>query len=240
MCVECSEKAAQRPLWATSSAMWPFALIHKTVPIPCPGRSKNTERRTVMRDCNERRRITKRTPGNVIVKAYLTIAHFVIFAILAYRRERKNSFPCPGRGAAQDEEIRRVPWRGVAPRDRPIAQGHPPGLIVIFHHIVIAFHRVDGPQLDMLAFKLDDALHFGTGIPPRHIAGPSSHRAHRGRGPSSGNTVDRVRRELESAAPRVKGVCGQHRSSPDPAKMGYGVAIRAHKHRRPLLQMRAV
>ena len=148
-------------------------------------------------------------------------------------------FPA-GRVVAQDEEIRRVPLRGMAPRDRAIAQGHPPGLIVIFHHIVIAFHRVDGPQLDMLAFKLDGALHFGTGIPPRHIAGPSGHRAHRGRGPYSGNTVDRVRRELETAAPRVKGVCGQHRSYPAPEKTGYGAAIRAHKYRRSPLQMRAV
>src|SRR5262245_4076314 len=73
-------RSLQRPLLATSRAMWPSAPIHKTVPIACTGTSKDTERSRMMA-CTDLKRITKRISVCVIFKSYLNITHFVSSAI---------------------------------------------------------------------------------------------------------------------------------------------------------------
>ena len=75
----------------------------------------------------------------------------------------------------QHQEIWGVPRRSLAPGTCLVVKLDASGLVIHFQHIRITLHRVDAPQLHMLAFKLDGATHFHTGIAPAHIRGPATH-----------------------------------------------------------------
>src|SRR5262245_17056297 len=68
--------------------------------------------------------------------------------------ERGGWFPFFKRGSMlpQDEEIRRMPRRGFAPRASLVVELDTSRLIVHFQHIRVILHCVETPQLHMLAF----------------------------------------------------------------------------------------
>ena len=65
----------------------------------------------------------------------------------------------PGPLVRQHQKIRRVRDGQGPSRFRRIAQAHGGGLIVVLQDGGVMFHRVDGPQFDGVAFKLDGAAH---------------------------------------------------------------------------------
>src|SRR5204862_3076410 len=91
--------------------------------------------------------------------------------------QRGGLLPLFKRGSVspQDQEIRGMPRGGFAPRTSLVVKLDASRLIIHFQHIRVMLHRVETPQLHMLAFKLDGATHFHTGVAPAHIRGPAPH-----------------------------------------------------------------
>jgi hypothetical protein len=114
----------------------------------------------------------------------------------------------------QDKEVRGVPLGGVSARPGAIPQWQAHRLIVVFEDRLIPLHRVDRPQLHMLAFKLDRALHFGTGIASSDVGGAPAHLAHRRGGPDGAEHLSRVLGKAEALAPGAEFIGGQHVGAP--------------------------
>src|SRR3989440_4908665 len=91
--------------------------------------------------------------------------------------ERGGLFPFFKSGSilSQHQEIWGMPWRSLAPGTCLVVELDASGLVIHFQHITITLHRVDAPQLHMLAFKLDGATHFHARVAPAHIGGTATH-----------------------------------------------------------------
>lgn len=61
------------------------------------------------------------------------------------------------------------------------------GLIVIFQHIIVALHRVNAPQFNMLALKLDRKAHFHARVTTTHVGSSTLHLSGRLRGANTLN-----------------------------------------------------
>ena len=97
-----------------------------------------------------------------------------------------------------------MPRRGLAPRACLIVELDAGGLIVHFQHILIALHRVDPPQLNVLALKLNGETHFHAGVSPAHIGGAALHLAGRFRFTNALNVGFGLRFNLVVLAPNAK------------------------------------
>ena len=86
----------------------------------------------------------------------------------------------------------------------------PGGLIKIFQHVIIALHRVNPPQLNVLAFKLDGDPHFHAGVASGHIGDATAHLPDRLRGANALNVGCGLWRNLVVLAPSAKGFICEH------------------------------
>jgi hypothetical protein len=86
----------------------------------------------------------------------------------------------PGPLVCQHQEIRRVRDGQGPSRAGWVAQAHGRGLIVVLQDSGVMFHRIDGPQFDGVAFKLDGASHLARGIGATDIGAARLHTPRRG------------------------------------------------------------
>src|SRR6266404_6860284 len=86
----------------------------------------------------------------------------------------------------------------------PFATPRPSGLIVVLQHGWVMFHRVDGPQFDGVAFKLNGASHLARGIGATDMGGTRLHTTRWRRGAHPRQELTGVRRQAKTTTPQLK------------------------------------
>src|SRR3989440_4555030 len=125
--------------------------------------------------------------------------------------ERGGLFPFFKSGSilSQHQEIWGMPWRSLAPGTCLVVELDASGLVIHFQHITITLHRVDAPQLHMLAFKLDGAPHFHARVAPAHIGGTATHPTLRLRLANALDIDFGLRSNVATLAPSAKFLIGE-------------------------------
>ena len=78
------------------------------------------------------------------------------------------------------------------------------GLVEVLEHLGVVLHRVDGPEFDLVTFKLDGRAHFATRIAAADVVGTALYTPCWGGRTQARNQVTGCGRQLETLTPLLK------------------------------------